>query len=107
MNIAQVLKLLTWANIHCTKGRVRGTLGHNTYFNSTQFAVYNGVSYDYKNATVMKLLNVQWWRSVTVMNFILIVVVITMITIQPLLCDLLLAPGSKITFNKNIFVSAL
>jgi len=49
---------------------------HDTYFNSTQFAVYNGVSYDYKNATIMKLLDVQWWWRVTVTTFILIVVVI-------------------------------
>jgi len=31
----------------------------------------------------------------------------TTIAIQPLLCDLLLAPGSKTTFDKNIFASAL
>ena len=26
----------------------------------TQFAVYNGVSYNYKNATIMGLLALQW-----------------------------------------------
>ena len=102
MNIA---KYFTWANGLCTKSRVRGALGRDTHFNSTQFAVYNGTSYDYKNATVTKLLALQWWWSVTVKTFNLIIVVIVMTTIQPLLCDLLLAPGNKATFNKNIFVS--
>jgi len=34
-------------------------LGRDTYFNSTQFALYNSVSYDYKNATVTELLALQ------------------------------------------------
>ena len=32
-------------------------------------------------------------------------VVIVMTTIQPLLCDLLLALGSKTTFNRNIMLA--
>ena len=34
-------------------------MGHDTYFNSTQFAVYNGVNHDYKNAAVMEYLELQ------------------------------------------------
>ena len=29
-------------------------LGYDTYFNSTQLPVYNGVNHDYKNAAVME-----------------------------------------------------
>ena len=29
-------------------------MGHNTYFNSTQFVVYNGANHDHKNAAVME-----------------------------------------------------
>jgi len=30
----------------------KGQLGHDTYFNSSHFAVYNSVSYNYKNAII-------------------------------------------------------
>ena len=36
------------SNSLCTKSRGRGALGHDTYFNSIQFAVYSGVNHDYK-----------------------------------------------------------
>jgi len=55
----------------------------------------------------MELLALQWWRCVTGTTYNLIVVVIVMTTIQLLLCDLLLAPVSKITINKITSVSSL
>ena len=41
-------------NSLCTNSRGRGMSGCDTYFNSTQFAVYNGASQDYKNAAVVE-----------------------------------------------------
>jgi len=57
MNIMQALKYEL--NSLYTKSKGWGASGRITYFNSTRFAVYNGVSHDYKNTTIMEQLDVQ------------------------------------------------
>ena len=51
MNIAQVLKIF---HISCTVSIQKVEDGHDTYFDPTQFAVYNGVSHVYKNSAIME-----------------------------------------------------
>ena len=45
-NIVLVLKYSRECMILSTKGKGRGELGRITYFHSTQFTVYSGVTHD-------------------------------------------------------------
>ena len=62
MNIVQVLKIFHASRIvsvQKVEEGAHGGLGCDTCFNSTQFAVYNGVNHNYKNAAVMEQLDLQ------------------------------------------------
>jgi len=50
----QVLKYSRERMVLSTKSKGRGMLGCITYFNSTQFTVYNGVTDDPQNTSVVE-----------------------------------------------------
>ena len=53
-NIVQVLKYSRERMVLSTKSKGRGALGHITYFDSTQFTVYNGVTHDPQNSSFVE-----------------------------------------------------
>ena len=54
MTIAQVLKIFHVGEIVSVQKVEEGVHWGVIHINSTQFAVYNGVNHDYKNAAIME-----------------------------------------------------
>jgi len=52
--LRKVLKYSCERMVVSTKSRGRGSLGHITYFDSTQFTVYNGVTHDPQNISIVE-----------------------------------------------------
>ena len=55
----QVLKYSRERMVLSTKSKGRGALGRITYFNCTYFTVYNGVTHDPQNSSVVEYLDLQ------------------------------------------------
>ena len=89
-----------------TKSRARwGSLELITYFDSTQFTVYNGVTDDPKNHSVVEKLDLQWQWCTLATIFMSAVAVIIGNHNKILFVWLVLSTSSATVFNNIIFVS--